>query len=108
MIENFIRFVIATLFTFFAFIQWNDPDPILWMVNYGIAAVMSIKYISKLSFSKLIFRGTLGFIGVQAMVLAYKVIGHQHLLYAEDGREFLGLVIVLIWLFWLDIRSKQK
>ena len=108
MIENIIRFVFAILFLFFAFVQWNDPDSMLWIINYGLAAILSINMVSRLSFSKWVFRGALGFIGIQALVLAYMVIGKQHLLHAEDGREFLGLMIVFFWLFWIDIRSNQK
>ena len=28
------------LFILFAFFQWNDPDPWLWMTIYGVAAIL--------------------------------------------------------------------
>ena len=107
MIENIIRFLFACVFLFFAFVQWNDPDPLLWMINYCIGAILSLKYISKINISKWIFRLALGYIGIQLIILAYRVIGKQHMMHAEDGREFLGLIIVFLWLFLLDIYSKK-
>lgn len=31
----------AGLFLFAAAVQWNDPDPLLWIVLYGLAAAIS-------------------------------------------------------------------
>ena len=31
----------SLLFLLFAYWQWNDPDPVLWMSIYGYAAVLS-------------------------------------------------------------------
>lgn len=32
----------SLLFLLFAFWQWNDPDPVIWMAIYGYAAIMTV------------------------------------------------------------------
>ena len=78
MIENIIRVIFSCIFLLFALVQWNDPDPLLWMINYLIATILSIKFISKISFSKWIFRVALGFIGI------YHEPYHEELFRLED------------------------
>lgn len=31
----------ALLFAFAAFVQWNDPDPVAWILLYGLAATLA-------------------------------------------------------------------
>jgi len=33
--------LMAVLFVFSAAVQWNDPDPALWIALYGVAAVLA-------------------------------------------------------------------
>lgn len=105
MLENIFRVFFCIIFLLFAFLQWNDPDPLPWIINYGLAALLSFKVINIFSYSKQVYRLSLGFIGIQIMMLALKVVGKQHLIHAEQGREFLGLIIVFCWVIWLDLKS---
>jgi len=34
--------VFAGIFALGAIVQWNDPDPFLWIVGYGVAAGLSL------------------------------------------------------------------
>ena len=34
-------FFFAVLFLLAALLQWNDPDPAIWMAGYGLAAALS-------------------------------------------------------------------
>lgn len=36
------NFLLAVMFLVFAFVQVNDPDPIIWILIYGVMAVMAI------------------------------------------------------------------
>jgi hypothetical protein len=37
-----VNFLLAIMFMVFAFVQINDPDPVIWILIYGIMAVFSI------------------------------------------------------------------
>jgi hypothetical protein len=37
-----ISWILALLFLAFAFFQFNDPDPVYWILLYGFAAVVSV------------------------------------------------------------------
>ena len=39
-----VAIIFALLFTISAALQYNDPDPFLWVCIYGFAAVLSILY----------------------------------------------------------------
>ena len=49
--EKMLRIMFTILFLLFAFLQWNDPDAVLWIVYYCMAAVISIGAISNLKYS---------------------------------------------------------
>lgn len=36
------QYLLGTLFIVFAFVQYNDPDPFLWMVIYGSVGIVTI------------------------------------------------------------------
>jgi len=40
--KSIINWIIASIFIGFAVIQWNDPDPIMWICLYGAMALMII------------------------------------------------------------------
>lgn len=37
-----LNLVLAALFIIFAFVQLNDPDPVLWIFIYGVMAVACV------------------------------------------------------------------
>ena len=37
-----VNFVLALLFALFAIVQYNDPDPLRWIVLYGFVAFISL------------------------------------------------------------------
>lgn len=52
-IHRIIAFVLGVLFVLFALVQYNDPDPLLWMFFYGFAAVISYAAYYRLLFPKI-------------------------------------------------------
>lgn len=54
----------SLMFFLFAFVQWNDPDPVLWISIYAFAAIMSaLASFNKFYMPLLIFGTIAGFLG---------------------------------------------
>jgi len=108
------RIIIGILFIVFAAVQYNDPDPWLWIVAYSLIGLISIvsafKVIPKLVYLLLII--------VFAAATAYyiplmmdwvnkgmpSIVGEMQATtpHIEWMREFLGLVLCLGTIVWLN------
>jgi len=125
--------LLAVGFATVAGLQWNDPDPTLWMVIYGSAALLSL--ISALGSARMpatLVRGWQALLGVTiAGTLAYA--GYLAALYfggysatpmgsaepvsalpwykIEEPRELIGLMVVSAvlgsQLLWLRVRRRR-
>lgn len=76
-------------------VQYNDPDPLIWVAMYGAAAgVAAAAALDRLRWpvAAVIAAVALGW----AVLLATRVIGKQPL-FEEEGREMLGLTIAGVW-----------
>jgi len=114
--------ILAVMFLAFAFVQINDPDPLLWIAIYGVMAVVCIMAAYKYYIKPLLWILLAGFI-------AYMIIlwpGLQEWLrqedkgvlfdegmkmqfpYIEESREFLGLLICVIVLGVQILRSRKQ
>ena len=95
--------VFGILFIFGALVQYNDPDPILWMIIYGIAAAASFGFAAnKTSKKVLLVLGSLFFIGffmVYPETFEGFEIGKGDFKNIEEGREAYGLLLIAIVLF---------
>ncbi|MGE0399839.1 MAG: transmembrane 220 family protein [Kofleriaceae bacterium] len=105
---RYASWVMAALFAICVALQYNDPDPLRWMLIYGAAMVISILLPAKREV------WTVGIIAgaaalVWAVVLVMHVWGIIHLddLWkkmsekggaVEEGREAGGLLIEAVWL----------
>jgi len=51
-----IHFSLAVLFILFAAVQYNDPDPVLWMLIYGVVTLVAVLkvYFSRVNFGPMI------------------------------------------------------
>jgi hypothetical protein len=97
--------VSMTLFFIYALVmQYNDPDPYLWMPVYGAAALLSV-----LSIRKKRVRVPAAILAIGALAVAFwylpRVAGKQDLFDSEEGREMLGLFITGVWSAILSLRS---
>jgi hypothetical protein len=107
-------FVISGLFFLFAVVQWNDPDPVIWMIFYGVMSLIYILlalgkrfafYLSVLMLITCIIY--MGFIlpeiikwikdGMPSIVQSMKATIPS----IEYTREFLGLLLCLIACIWV-------
>jgi hypothetical protein len=98
--------VMAALFLYAVAVQYNDPDPVVWVVIYGVAAIQS----GVIAFRPL----PTAIPAITALValpwagtLAVRVIGRQSLIDSEEGREMLGLLIVAAWMAFLAARARR-
>lgn len=110
------------MFMAFAALQVNDPDPVLWILIYGVMAVVSVMAIFEFFNRKLI-------IGLAVLFIVYMVFlfpgvvewyqqDNRSVLfdegmkmeypYIEESREFLGLLICLAVLMAYFFRSFRR
>ena len=96
-------------------VQYNDPDSLIWMTMYGLAAITCVlSILDKLHFSISIF---IGFVGiVWALTLLPDVISSYSTtdnlftwkmngLGVEKVREIGGLFIIILWMSILTLSN---
>jgi Transmembrane family 220, helix len=117
-----VNFILAVIFLLFAFVQINDPDPVIWILIYGVMAVLSIMAIFKFYPTKFIIGllvlyilysivyipGVLEWLKQDNKALLFDDVAKMHYPYVEEAREFLGLWICIIVLIVFVIRSRRK
>lgn len=105
-----INFILAIIFLLFAFVQINDPDPILWILIYGNLAVLCIlamfrmRFVYWLSATILLYAiyaafllgGALEWFKSPDRSLLFDDLAKMQYPYIEETREFLGLVICIL------------
>ena len=113
-----LNYLMTICFLFSAVVQYNDPDPVRWILIYSLAAVACALAI--LGRSHWVFPCVVGITAlVWAMTLAPNVIGKVafgELFEAfemknervEVAREFGGLLIVASWMIALVIQSLRR
>lgn len=115
-IAKLIKILLLILFAVFAAVQWNDPDPLFWIVIYGITAALLLAHLlgykSRLLLGLLIIAGvalSFTYIGGVVDYFAADDLGaitekmHYDRPYIELTREFFGLwmaIGALIFLFF--------
>jgi len=107
-----LGYVFAVLFTVGAILQYNDPDSLLWIIVYGVAALISLLFaLNKIGFIVPMVLGVLAFMG---FVYLYPSDFQGFDLNAGDiktvelGREAFGLLIISIVLLIFAFQSKKK
>lgn len=114
-----IGLIFTITFSLFAILQYNDPDPWVWIIIYGIVAVLCLlQWLDKLYYKTLLVAA----IAFAAATLSYapEIYGwvmdgfpsittemHAESMYIELVRESLGLALSSIALFYLFIVTKQ-
>jgi hypothetical protein len=116
--------VFALIFLLFAFVQFNDPDPILWIAIYGAMAALCIMAVFNrypqrvylvllvllVGYSTLLIPSVLVWLRQEHLTDLFDEVAKMEHLYIEESREFLGLMIcVSVLLFYLvKTRKSQK
>ena len=109
------------MFLFFASLQFNDPDPVIWILIYGamgavcvMAAfnfylrwLMIIQFVSYFSYCIILIPGFRHWLESPDRMLLFNELAKMQFSYIEESREFLGLVICLAVLTWLWFKSSS-
>lgn len=104
---RWLYIVVALLFLSFAAVQYNDPDPWIWIAAYLYAAAVTIPPI----FGRHTFWPALGL--VVYLGWAFTLIGavDSHWWQHEEAREALGLLVAAFWmgvLLYLWVRGRRR
>ena len=116
-----VNFLLAVMFLGFAFVQINDPDPVIWILIYGAMAVTSIMAIFEfypkkfligllvvyLLYSIVFIPGVLEWLRQENKAVLFDDVAKMQYLYVEEAREFLGLLICIIVLIVYLIRARK-
>jgi hypothetical protein len=116
--------ILAVMFLLFAFVQINDPDPVTWILIYGVMVVVCIlaafRYYSKayriglvvllVSFSAyalVLLPGIKEWLAQDDQSVLFDDIAKMQHPFIEESREFLGLLICVMVLIMQLIRSRK-
>lgn len=95
-----------------AALQYNDPDPLLWMIIYGTTAIVSFAFaMGKIPYSVPLVLGILfivGFFYVFPETFEGFEIGAGDIKNIEEGREAFGLMILALVLFLFAWRLRKR
>ncbi|HEX6224750.1 MAG TPA: transmembrane 220 family protein [Chryseolinea sp.] len=117
-----VNFILAVLFLLFAFVQINDPDPVLWILIYGAMAVLSIMaifefYPTKFTIGLLVLYALYGIVYVPGVLewlkqedksMLFDDVAKMQYPYVEEAREFLGLFVCIIVLIIFIVRARRR
>jgi hypothetical protein len=115
-----LNWILCFLFLFSAILQYNDPDPIIWMIMWGAAGVACLLYgLGKLPKLLPIVVGVVGLIWAFALLpgiirTASDIRWNEVFMQASMSnitvewiRECGGLLIISIWMWLLLMRSRN-
>ena len=107
-----VALVFALLFAAAAIVQYNDPDPLLWILFYSIAAISCLLfYLNRFpSILGLILGGIYlaGAIWVWPEKFEGVSIGSGAIENIEQAREALGLLIMAMVMFFFSWKVRTK
>ncbi|GAA0190126.1 hypothetical protein GCM10009122_51330 [Fulvivirga kasyanovii] len=112
--------ILALIFLAFAALQYNDPDPWLWIVIYGYVALIPILYLFKVYPVRLILISIVAGLIYSFFYIPGVLDWLQHGTpqelaqemkatkpYIEESREFLGLLIALSALLFYYFKERK-
>jgi len=93
-------------------LQYNDPDPLLWIIIYGVTALVSFGVASnKLPYSVPLVLAILFLVGgIYLFPETFEgfEIGKGSIENVEEGRESVGLFILSLAMFFFALRLKKS
>src|SRR5688500_3225285 len=107
-----LNLILALMFLSFAFVQINDPDPVMWILFYVVMATLCImaafkyyprKFIAAILalylaygvYTLIYHRGVLEWLQSDNKSDIFDDVKKMENLYIEESREFLGLIICI-------------
>ncbi len=116
-----VNFLLAVMFLLFAFLQVNDPDPLIWILIYGTMAVLSVMAIFEFypkrflialivlfgGYSAVYVPGVLEWLKQEDKSALFDDVAKMEHWYIEEAREFMGLLICIGVLTFYCFRSRK-
>ena len=117
-----LNLVLAAMFVVFAFVQINDPDPVIWILIYGAMAVMCVLaafgryyYIPLIGlllifmgYSFVFLSGVGEWLASDDKSMLFDDIAKMQYPYIEESREFLGLLICVVTLIMHLVSARLR
>ncbi len=120
-----LHFTLAVLFLAFTIVQFNDPDPLLWILIYGAMVAVCLMAAFNMFYTKvmmvqsglylvyciLLWSGVSQWFASEDKAMLFDDLAKMQYPYIEESREFLGLAICLVVLslyLWLSMRGKKS
>ncbi len=97
MLYRIVAGVFAGLFALGAFVQFNDPDPAVWIVIYGCTAAVAAAAAAGQRAARFPAAALLAIGLVWGGFLGFGVVSEGQHLFDEEGREAMGLLIIAAW-----------
>ncbi len=125
-IKRLPHLLLSLMFLAFAFVQINDPDPVLWILIYlamavlcGLAAynkfynrIMIALAVGYLVYMVNLFPGALEWYQSSDRSLLFDDLAKMQYYYIEESREFLGLliceVVLIVYFLIARIQGNSK
>jgi Transmembrane family 220, helix len=114
-----VNIILCIIFLLFLGVQYNDPDPHLWMPIYGFVAWMCALAALK-KYNKILILTGLGILSVYTLTyvpdfIVWIKMGMPNIVetmkaeksYIELTREFGGLVVCDVVLFWQFVQAQK-
>jgi hypothetical protein len=114
------NYILAILFLFFAAVQYNDPDPIIWISIYSYASLMCFlaakgKYYKAFLMAGIVVSFVWSMTLTASILVALNGYGASPIFSlsmvknreVEEARESLGLLIVFAVLTWKYFEAKK-
>lgn len=117
MILKFFNYIMIVVFGLAAVVQYNDTNAIRWMLVYGAAFIISLRFaMGKLHWATASALAGVGTIWAMFKIPYLTAEGFQHMFEevqmmqtgVEAAREFLGLLIIVGWIGILAVSSYRK
>jgi len=117
-----VNFVLAVIFLVFAFLQINDPDPLIWILIYGAMAVvcvmaifsyyplrfMILLLVAYMGYSFFYIDGVSEWLKQENKAALFDNVAKMEHLYIEESREFLGLMICIGVLIMYIVMARKR
>jgi hypothetical protein len=115
--------IMLLLFLFAAAVQFNDPDPAVWIGIYGVAAVVCVLEIRRrtpvwmpvaVTLIALVWAGTLYYGTRDVPIMSLFAEWEMRDVRVEEAREMYGLAIVAAWMTviaavkWTRAKSRRR
>jgi len=104
---RFLNLFMSIFFMVATGLQYNDPDPMVWMFLYGFSSIICITivinpYVQERRLWRMLVTVhllyTVGLLVYAILAYGHLVVKNLNILHDEEGRELCGLSLVAIWL----------